>query len=233
MSRHIVLICLVAVSIHFFCNILALVHFETYSNDGVGLPSVWTFVTFMEQAPEIIVITLSFLIAKGLFISAEEIQSTRGIAEIVIVYTALVVAMLNQSAQAITNGVDENYYLETDFGVVLLVARFIVLISFLSTLYGTCVREKLEVKIRFYKMYAVFASLFFCTMPIAYIIAATVYDYHRKKTDYICQQSFDILGYICLFLFFGTGKGGFVKTQEENSGGHQAVKNQDEDETQC
>jgi len=232
MARSVILIGLSAVTIHFFANIFALAHYDAYSTDGTGLPSLFTFVLFLEQVPEIIIITLCLYVAKGIFTSAVEIQSNRGIMEVVVVYSIVVVTMLAWALNS-ENDVVDNDYLETPAGVVLMVARFVILTVFLTTIYERHSLESLEVKRRFYKMFAVFGVCFFLTTPVAYMISSTVYDYHRKKTDYICQQTFDLLGYFGVLFFFGTGKGGFVKSEAEiATGGHTAITTHDEDETQ-
>lgn len=232
MARNILLISGSAVVIHLFSMILALAHFDAYSNDGIGLPSLMVFVIYLEQVPELLVITLLLLISKGTFISSTEIQSTRGLLEVIVVYTGVVIAMLSW-AQLAVNDLKDAYYLETPFGVVLLVGRFLVLFIFVTTSYQTFSKEINTVKKRFYTMFGIFGFLFFLTMPVAYTIASTVYDYHRKKTDFICQHTFDILGYIIIWLFFGTGKGGYVRTESDAvKGGHAAISTHDDGETQ-
>merc|ERR1719506_1655178 len=123
----------------------------------------------------------------------------------------------------------DNYYLETPFGTVLIFSRLVLLIIFGREIYATYTNEKSTVKGTFYKQFALFGVLFILTMPVAYLIASSVYSYHRKKTDFMVQQIFDILGYCALFFFFGRSNySSYVATASDPSKGNHAAINTDD-----
>lgn len=230
MARTIVLIGGTGVFVHFFANLLEVAHLDSYSNDGIGIPSLHSAVLFLEQVPEIIFMTLMLLLAKGSFISSPEIQSQRGLIEVVTVYSVLVVAMIAWGIASL-NDVYEEYLYSTPFGVTVIVARMIVFFIFVSTIWQTRSRESLEVKRRFYLMFLFFGVYFFLTLPVSVLLASAFPHYHVKKADYIMANIFDIIGYSFVWGFFATGKGGFVKS-EDQVGGHAVVSNHDEDDTE-
>jgi len=224
----ILLILLCCVGSHWIGNNMELSHLDTYSGDGVGIPSVHFAALIWEQIPEMGLIFLFLILAKGKFVSAAELQDQRSIGEIMVLYV-FSWSVLTWWAYKSMDEVLDVYIYHTGAGGLMIGARVIAAFVFASMLYRTYTNEPDLQKQRFYFRFGILAFLWFLTLPAGVIISSSVYTYHRKKTVFICQNIFDMITYMWLYYGFAFAWAGVLQNDSKHAGGHNPI-NTDDDE---
>jgi hypothetical protein len=217
-GHQVLAIVLVCVVVDFFGTFLQLLHFDSYSSDGVGLPDLQDFTTFLSIFPELIIIGLFVWIAKGWQISGNRPRDARSVAEMLLLYLVAAIVLYWWSFQE-DDHVYVLYMYQSPPGYIMVVMRVLTCLWFLSSLSETWRFEKDSAKKSFYQGFTLFGCLWFLSLPIIVIVSEVMDTWNRKKTVEIMTHLVMYTTYFLMWLLFGY----FGKTIQRLGDQHQAL----------
>jgi hypothetical protein len=225
LAHQVMLILIVAASVHLLSVLLNLMHHGKYAKDGMGSPGLANTALGVGLIPPIILVSLFLSVAKGKYITTESLRNeVRTIFEIVMLYLVASIALLVWAVLSVDHTkYYGTYYYETEAGVCLIVLRLLSMLWFVSSLQKTF-RGAEAYKRNFYVGFALFGALWFASSPIIFLVAEATDYYHRISVLYVLEQLTLLLTYTIFVGLFGA-KRDFIR--KKSGADHGAIGQED------
>jgi len=160
------------------------IHFVVYSGDGIGVPGLYGFGTFLDIVAQVVFILMLILISKGWAITKTQLEDRKANLVMTIILFLSYLALFIWQMLGMDHASDIYVY-ESPPGIVVIVVRALAMMWFIYCLRGTFSEENHPTKRKFYLTFGVCYIVWFLILPLITAISAGVDPWVRMKTVFI------------------------------------------------
>jgi len=174
----------IAITFEFFSIFFMFIHLVVYSGNGIGVPGLFGFATFLDIVAQVVFILLLILIAKGWAITKTQLEDRKANLVMAIILFLSYLALFIWQMLGLDRASDIYVY-ESPPGIVVIVVRALAKLWFIYCLRLTFSEENHPTKRKFYLTFGVCYIAWFLILPLITAISAGVDPWQRMKTVYI------------------------------------------------